>query len=126
MWPKHCQHLVTGFSAFVCSCGFCCHFNPFSLFDPPRSLVIRSLTKKYLNDPFTIDLVGDSDQKLADGITMYSIMADSYGRALIIGPLLLYSLYGSPSIYIGLCVRSYEIGFEMKPKIIYKSRHPSN
>ncbi|KAH0903961.1 hypothetical protein HID58_043464 [Brassica napus] len=48
---------------------------------------IRSLTKKYLNDPLTIDLVGDSDQKLADGITTYSIMADSYGRASIIGPL---------------------------------------
>ncbi|CAN8258475.1 unnamed protein product [Cochlearia groenlandica] len=48
---------------------------------------IRSLTKKYLNDPLTIDLVGDSDQKLADGITTYSIIADSYGRASIIGPL---------------------------------------
>ncbi|KAF8086026.1 hypothetical protein N665_0639s0034 [Sinapis alba] len=48
---------------------------------------IRSLTKKYLNDPLTIDLVGDSDQKLADGITTYSIMADSYGRASVIGPL---------------------------------------
>ncbi|EOA30088.1 hypothetical protein CARUB_v10013195mg [Capsella rubella] len=48
---------------------------------------IRSLTKKYLNDPLTIDLVGDSDQKLADGITTYSIIADSYGRASVIGPL---------------------------------------
>ncbi|KFK39521.1 hypothetical protein AALP_AA3G255300 [Arabis alpina] len=48
---------------------------------------IKSLTKKYLNNPLTIDLVGDSDQKLADGITMFSIAADSYGRASIIGPL---------------------------------------
>ncbi|CAH2053032.1 unnamed protein product [Thlaspi arvense] len=48
---------------------------------------IRSLTKKYLNDPVTIDLVGDSDQMLADGITTYSIVADLYGRASIIGPL---------------------------------------
>ncbi|KAF3602176.1 hypothetical protein F2Q69_00037490 [Brassica cretica] len=48
---------------------------------------IRSLTKKYLNDPLTIDLFGDSDQKLADGITTYSIMADSYGRTSIIGSL---------------------------------------
>nr|VDD51762.1 unnamed protein product [Brassica oleracea] len=52
---------------------------------------IRSLTKKYLNDPLTIDLMsslfGDSDQKLADGITTYSIMADSYGRTSIIGSL---------------------------------------
>ncbi|CAH2053034.1 unnamed protein product [Thlaspi arvense] len=48
---------------------------------------IRSLTKKHLNNPLTIDLVGDSDQKLADGITMFSISADSYGKASIIGPL---------------------------------------
>ncbi|KAL1197537.1 DEAD-box ATP-dependent RNA helicase 9 [Cardamine amara subsp. amara] len=48
---------------------------------------IRALTKKYLNNPLTIDLVGDSDQKLADGITMFSISADSYGRASIIAPL---------------------------------------
>ncbi|CAN8270412.1 unnamed protein product [Cochlearia groenlandica] len=48
---------------------------------------IRSLTKKYLDNPLTIDLVGDSSQKLADGITMYSIAADSYGRASIIAPL---------------------------------------
>ncbi|KAL1208228.1 DEAD-box ATP-dependent RNA helicase 9 [Cardamine amara subsp. amara] len=48
---------------------------------------IRALTKKYLNNSLTIDLVGDSDQKLADGITMFSITADSYGRASIIAPL---------------------------------------
>ncbi|XP_010551734.1 PREDICTED: DEAD-box ATP-dependent RNA helicase 9-like isoform X2 [Tarenaya hassleriana] len=48
---------------------------------------IRGLTQKYLKDPLTIDLVGDSDQKLADGITLYSIVTDMYGKASIIGPL---------------------------------------
>ncbi|KAI8009602.1 hypothetical protein LOK49_LG06G00147 [Camellia lanceoleosa] len=32
---------------------------------------IRQLTQKYLKDPLTIDLVGDSVQKLADGISLY-------------------------------------------------------
>ncbi|KAK9285858.1 hypothetical protein L1049_025059 [Liquidambar formosana] len=49
---------------------------------------IRKLTQKYLKDPLTIDLVGDSDQKLADGISLYSIASDMYGRASIIGPLI--------------------------------------
>ncbi|XP_042489170.1 DEAD-box ATP-dependent RNA helicase 53, mitochondrial-like [Macadamia integrifolia] len=49
---------------------------------------IRKLTQKYLKDPLTIDLVGDSDQKLAEGITLYSIVADMYGKASVIGPLI--------------------------------------
>ncbi|KAK4767346.1 hypothetical protein SAY86_015096 [Trapa natans] len=49
---------------------------------------IRSLTKKYLNNPLTIDLVGDDDQKLAEGISLYSIAADMYSKASIIGPLI--------------------------------------
>ncbi|KAI9114618.1 hypothetical protein K1719_014316 [Acacia pycnantha] len=48
---------------------------------------IRQISRKYLNDPVTIDLVGDSDQKLADGITLYSIASDMYGRAGIIETL---------------------------------------
>ncbi|PKI44604.1 hypothetical protein CRG98_034959 [Punica granatum] len=48
---------------------------------------IRSLTKKYLNNPLTIDLVGDDDQKLAEGISLYSIPAAMQGKASIIGPL---------------------------------------
>ena len=32
--------------------------------------------------------VGDSDQKLAEGITLYSIAADRYERSAILGPLI--------------------------------------
>ncbi|XP_058100353.1 DEAD-box ATP-dependent RNA helicase 53, mitochondrial-like [Magnolia sinica] len=49
---------------------------------------IRRLTQKHLKDPLTIDLVGDSDQKLADGITLYSIASDTYGKPSILGPLI--------------------------------------
>ncbi|XP_043689533.1 DEAD-box ATP-dependent RNA helicase 9-like isoform X2 [Telopea speciosissima] len=59
---------------------------------------IRKLTQKYLKDPLTIDLVGDSDQKLADGITLYSIVSDMYGKASIIGPLITEHAKGGKSI----------------------------
>ncbi|KAI4295068.1 hypothetical protein MLD38_040663 [Melastoma candidum] len=49
---------------------------------------IKGLTRKYLKDPLTIDLVGDSDQKLADGISLYSIASDLYAKASIVGPLI--------------------------------------
>ncbi|KAJ7965014.1 DEAD-box ATP-dependent RNA helicase [Quillaja saponaria] len=48
---------------------------------------IKQLTRNYLKDPLTIDLVGDSDQKLADGISLCSIVSETYGKASIIGPL---------------------------------------
>ncbi|KAF6139545.1 hypothetical protein GIB67_015502 [Kingdonia uniflora] len=49
---------------------------------------IRKLTQKYLKDPLVIDLVGDSQQKLADGISLFSIVSETYGKASIIGPLI--------------------------------------
>ncbi|KAM7271498.1 hypothetical protein ACFE04_030712 [Oxalis oulophora] len=49
---------------------------------------IKDLTRKYLNNPLTIDLVGDSNQKLADGISLCSIEVDSYSRAGTISPLI--------------------------------------
>ncbi|KAJ0788843.1 putative RNA helicase [Helianthus annuus] len=49
---------------------------------------IVKLTHKYLKTPATIDLVGDSDQKLADGITLYSIASEMRERPSIIGPLI--------------------------------------
>ncbi|KAJ0963245.1 hypothetical protein J5N97_028367 [Dioscorea zingiberensis] len=49
---------------------------------------IRKLTQKYLKDPLTIDLVGDSDQKLADGITLYSIASSMQSKASMLGPLI--------------------------------------
>ncbi|XP_004491264.1 DEAD-box ATP-dependent RNA helicase 53, mitochondrial-like [Cicer arietinum] len=49
---------------------------------------IKQLTRNYLKDPLTIDLVGDSDQKLADGISLYSVASDSYVKAGILVPLI--------------------------------------
>ncbi|KAM7502991.1 hypothetical protein LguiB_001895 [Lonicera macranthoides] len=48
---------------------------------------IVKLTQKYLKNPLTIDLVGNSDQKLADGISLYSIVSDMHEKSAIIGPL---------------------------------------
>ncbi|XP_074575447.1 DEAD-box ATP-dependent RNA helicase 53, mitochondrial-like [Curcuma longa] len=49
---------------------------------------IRKLTQKFLNNPVSIDLVGDSDQKLAEGITLYSIVSETYTKPSILGSLI--------------------------------------
>ncbi|KAL0301715.1 UNVERIFIED_CONTAM: DEAD-box ATP-dependent RNA helicase 53, mitochondrial [Sesamum radiatum] len=49
---------------------------------------IVKLTRRFLIDPVTIDLVGESDQKLADGISLYAITSDMREKPAIIGPLI--------------------------------------
>ncbi|KAL8167873.1 hypothetical protein V2J09_009372 [Rumex salicifolius] len=48
---------------------------------------ILKITRKYLKDPVTVDLVGDSDQKLAEGISLLSVVTEHNSKAAIIGPL---------------------------------------
>ncbi|XP_068654597.1 DEAD-box ATP-dependent RNA helicase 53, mitochondrial-like [Aristolochia californica] len=49
---------------------------------------IRNISRNYLKDPLTIDLVGENDQKLAEGISLFSITSDMYGKPSILGPLI--------------------------------------
>ncbi|GAB2285048.1 DEAD-box ATP-dependent RNA helicase 53, mitochondrial [Dionaea muscipula] len=59
---------------------------------------ILKLTRKYLKDPLTIDLVGDSDQKLAEGISLYSIVTEHSAKAATIGPLVMEHANGGKCI----------------------------
>ncbi|KAF8714064.1 hypothetical protein HU200_028060 [Digitaria exilis] len=85
------------------------------LFSATMPSWIRKISNKYLKDPVIIDLVsdflsylhiiffillflenhplcciqvGDSDQKLPEGISLYSIASDSFGKPSILGPLI--------------------------------------
>uniref|UniRef100_A0A0D6QX03 RNA helicase n=1 Tax=Araucaria cunninghamii TaxID=56994 RepID=A0A0D6QX03_ARACU len=58
------------------------------LFSATLPAWVQTLSRKYLTKPMLIDLVGDSTQKLADGITLYSIAASTYGKRSILSPLI--------------------------------------
>lgn len=58
------------------------------LFSATMPSWIRKITSKYLKDPIIIDLVGDEDQKLPEGISLYSIASEHYGKPSILGPLI--------------------------------------
>ncbi|KAK7385907.1 hypothetical protein VNO78_31869 [Psophocarpus tetragonolobus] len=49
---------------------------------------IKQISRNYLNDALTVDLVGDSDQKLADGISLFSIATDLYVKSGILATLI--------------------------------------
>ncbi|XP_062202633.1 DEAD-box ATP-dependent RNA helicase 9-like [Phragmites australis] len=49
---------------------------------------IRKLTQKYLKNPVTVDLVGEDDQKLAEGISLYSISSENREKPAVLGQLI--------------------------------------
>ncbi|KAF8692143.1 hypothetical protein HU200_039744 [Digitaria exilis] len=49
---------------------------------------IRKLTQKYLNNPVTVDLVGEDDQKLAEGISLFSIPSENREKPAVLGELI--------------------------------------
>ncbi|KAJ1266338.1 hypothetical protein BS78_08G143300 [Paspalum vaginatum] len=49
---------------------------------------IRKLTQKYLNNPVTVDLVGEDDQKLAEGITLYSVSSEKREKPAVLAELI--------------------------------------
>ncbi|KAF3618620.1 DEAD-box ATP-dependent RNA helicase 53 [Capsicum annuum] len=49
---------------------------------------ILRITNKFLKNPLHVDLVGDSDQKLADGISLFSITCEIHQKPAVLGPLI--------------------------------------
>ncbi|WVZ91206.1 hypothetical protein U9M48_037409 [Paspalum notatum var. saurae] len=49
---------------------------------------IRKLTQKYLKNPVTVDLVGEDDQKLAEGISLYSVSSEKREKPAVLAELI--------------------------------------
>ncbi|KAK1626551.1 hypothetical protein QYE76_000866 [Lolium multiflorum] len=49
---------------------------------------IRKLTAKYLKNPVVVDLVGEDDQKLAEGITLFTIATEKREKPAVLGQLI--------------------------------------
>uniref|UniRef100_A0A804N582 DEAD-box ATP-dependent RNA helicase 53 n=1 Tax=Zea mays TaxID=4577 RepID=A0A804N582_MAIZE len=49
---------------------------------------IRKLTQKFLNSPVTVDLVGEDDQKLAEGISLLSVSSENREKPAVLGKLI--------------------------------------
>ncbi|XP_044950296.1 DEAD-box ATP-dependent RNA helicase 9-like [Hordeum vulgare subsp. vulgare] len=49
---------------------------------------IRKLMQKYLKDPVIVDLVGEDDQKLAEGISLLSIATENHAKPAVLAQLI--------------------------------------
>ncbi|XP_020587514.1 DEAD-box ATP-dependent RNA helicase 53-like [Phalaenopsis equestris] len=68
------------------------------LFSATMPQWIHDLSRKYLRDPIVVDLVGDSAQKLAEGISLYSISSTSFNKQNLLPTLISMYAQGGKSI----------------------------
>ncbi|KAL2513841.1 DEAD-box ATP-dependent RNA helicase 3 [Forsythia ovata] len=59
---------------------------------------VKKLARKYLDNPLTIDLVGDQDEKLAEGIKLYAIPTTATSKRTILSDLVMVYAKGGKAI----------------------------
>ncbi|KAK6119110.1 hypothetical protein DH2020_047153 [Rehmannia glutinosa] len=59
---------------------------------------VKKLARKHLNNPLTIDLVGDREEKLAEGIKLYAIPTTATSKRTILGDLVTVYAKGGKAI----------------------------
>ncbi|CAN6862281.1 unnamed protein product [Brassica oleracea] len=68
------------------------------LFSATMPTWVKKLARKYLDNPLNIDLVGDQDEKLAEGIKLYAISAISTSKRTILSDLITVYAKGGKTI----------------------------
>ncbi|XP_047172908.1 DEAD-box ATP-dependent RNA helicase 3, chloroplastic-like isoform X2 [Vigna umbellata] len=68
------------------------------LFSATMPAWVKKLARKYLNNPLTIDLVGDEEEKLAEGIKLYAISATATSKRTILSDLVTVYAKGGKTI----------------------------
>ncbi|XP_073118628.1 DEAD-box ATP-dependent RNA helicase 3A, chloroplastic [Henckelia pumila] len=59
---------------------------------------VKKLARKYLDNPLNIDLVGDQNEKLAEGIKLYAIPTTAASKRTILGDLVMVYARGGKAI----------------------------
>ncbi|XP_009789500.1 DEAD-box ATP-dependent RNA helicase 3, chloroplastic [Nicotiana tabacum] len=59
---------------------------------------VKKLARKYLNNPLTIDLVGDQEEKLAEGIKLYALLTTATSKRTILSDLVTVYAKGGKTI----------------------------
>ncbi|KAJ6844270.1 DEAD-box ATP-dependent RNA helicase 3, chloroplastic-like [Iris pallida] len=68
------------------------------LFSATMPSWVKKLARKYLDNPLTIDLVGDQDEKLAEGIKLYAIPTTETSKRTILSDLITVYAKGGKTI----------------------------
>ncbi|KAL9260317.1 DEAD-box ATP-dependent RNA helicase 3A, chloroplastic-like protein [Drosera capensis] len=68
------------------------------LFSATMPVWVKKLARKYLDNPLTIDLVGERDEKLAEGIKLYSLPTTATSKRTILGDVITVYAKGGKTI----------------------------
>lgn len=68
------------------------------LFSATMPTWVKKLARKYLENPLTIDLVGDQDEKLAEGIKLHAILTTATSKQTILRDLVTVYAKGGKTI----------------------------
>ncbi|XP_077218105.1 DEAD box RNA helicase (RH3) [Tasmannia lanceolata] len=68
------------------------------LFSATMPTWVKKLARKYLDNPLTIDLVGDQDEKLAEGIKLFAIPTTATSKRTILSDLITVYAKGGKTI----------------------------
>ncbi|XP_039114320.1 DEAD-box ATP-dependent RNA helicase 53-like [Dioscorea cayenensis subsp. rotundata] len=93
------QMLAVGFQEDVeCILSYLPARRQCMLFSATMPSWVNDLSRKYLRNPLVIDLVGETDQKLADGISLYSVASTSLNKQNLLPTLISRYAEGGKSI----------------------------
>nr|XP_043619267.1 DEAD-box ATP-dependent RNA helicase 3, chloroplastic-like [Erigeron canadensis] len=85
---------------------------------------VKKLSRKYLKTPLTIDLVGDQDEKLAEGITLCAIPTTSTTKRSMLGDLVtVYAKGGKTIIFTQTKRDADEVSMALTSSIASEALH---
>ncbi|KAK7337626.1 hypothetical protein VNO77_18209 [Canavalia gladiata] len=85
---------------------------------------VKKLAKKYLDNPLTIDLVGDEEEKLAEGIKLYAIAATATSKRTILSDLItVYAKGGKTIVFTQTKKDADEVSLALTSSIMSEALH---
>lgn len=94
------------------------------LFSATMPTWVKKLSRKYLDNPLTIDLVGDQDEKLAEGIKLYAIPTTSTSKRTILSDLItVYAKGGKTIVFTQTKRDADEVSMSLTSSIASEALH---
>ncbi|XP_008798630.2 DEAD-box ATP-dependent RNA helicase 3B, chloroplastic [Phoenix dactylifera] len=94
------------------------------LFSATMPSWVKKLARRYLNDPLTIDLVGDQDEKLPEGIKLYAIPTTSTSKRMILSDLIMvYAKAGKTIVFTQTKRDADEVSMALTNNIASEALH---
>ncbi|CAI0381997.1 unnamed protein product, partial [Linum tenue] len=94
------------------------------LFSATMPIWVKKLARKYLDDPLQIDLVGEQEEKLAEGIKLYAITTTSTSKRSMLSDLVtVYAKGGKTIVFTQTKRDADEVSISLSNSIASEALH---